>query len=76
MFDDDDADFRTTRSDPRLGIPMLTEHGMIFLEDYRLGFDRYNGFDGYNEEFMKTTVGPRLHPPIMLRGGTICCRRV
>jgi len=75
MFDERDADFWKTRSDPRLGIPMLTENGVIFLNEYRLQFDRYNGFDGNNDEFVNTTVGPRLRPPIMLRDGTICCTR-
>jgi hypothetical protein len=75
MFDERDADFWKTRSDPRLGIPMLTENGVIFLNEYRLQFDRYNGFDGYNDEFTNTTVGPRLLPPIMLKDGTICCTR-
>ena len=75
MFDDRDADFWKTRSDPRLGMPMLTENGIIFLDEYRLGFDRYNGFDEYNEEFKNTTVGPRLRPPVMLRDGSVSCVR-
>ncbi len=69
MFDERDADFRKARSEPRLGVPVLTEKGMIFLSECRFGFDQYN------VEFMKTTVGPRLRPPIMLRDGSVSCVR-
>ena len=75
MFDDRDVDFRNVTSDSRLGVPLLTETGMIFLDDCHLAFDRYNGFDSNNEEFLATTVGPRLRPPVMLANGTIRCDR-
>jgi hypothetical protein len=70
MFDDCDLDFKTVSSESRIGIPILTEKGMIFLSECRFGFDQYN------LEFTNTTVGPRLIPPIMLADGSICCMKV
>ena len=67
MFDDRDPDFRNVRSESRLGVPVCTDQGMIFLSECRFAFDKYN------IEFMNTTVGPRLCPPIMLADGTIRC---
>ena len=75
MFDDHDVDFRKVGSDSRLGVPFLSEEGMIFLDDCLLTFDRYNGFDSNNEEFAATTVGPRLRPPVMLTDRSIRCVR-
>lgn len=75
MFDDSDVDFQKVSSDSRLGVPLLTELGMIFIDDCLLAFDRYNGFDCNNEDFVATTVGPRLRPPVMLANGSIRCER-
>ena len=71
MFDDRDPAFRRARADPRLGPPLLTRAGMVFLVEHRLAFDRYNAFDAHNTEFENTSVAPRLPPPVMLRDGTI-----
>jgi hypothetical protein len=67
MFDNHDPDFRKTRSDSRLGVPVLTEQGLIFLSEDRFAFDQYNA------EFMNTTVMPRLPPPVMCRDGFVRC---
>jgi hypothetical protein len=56
-------------ADPRLGPPVLTEHGVVFRAR-RLAFDRFAGFDARNDEFVSTSPEPRLGPPV-LRGGTV-----
>ena len=57
---------------PRLGPPVLTEHGVVFRAR-RLAFDHFAGFDARNAEFVSTSPEPRLGPPVMLRDGTIKC---
>jgi hypothetical protein len=56
-------------ADPRLGPPVLTEHGVVFRAR-RLAFDRFAGFDARNDEFARTPSEPRRPPPV-LRGGTV-----
>ncbi len=60
-------------ADPRLGPPVLTEHGVVFRVR-RLAFDRYAGFDARNDEFARTPSEPRRPPPV-LRGGTVAFPR-
>ncbi len=67
MFDDRDPAFRTTRSESRLGVPVCTEHGMIFLSEDRFGFDQYNA------EFVGTGAMPRLSPPAMFADCWVRC---
>jgi hypothetical protein len=65
MIDARDPAFRTVTSHPRLGPPMLTEHGVVFLDDLRITFDRYAAFDARNPEFARTPAQPHLqsrHP--------------
>jgi hypothetical protein len=50
---------------------VLTPHGVVFRDDLRLAFDRYNAFDARNEDFASTPSEPRRPPPVMLRDGTI-----
>jgi hypothetical protein len=71
MFDALDAAFCAVTSQPSRGPPVLTEHGVVFRDDLRLAFDRYNAFDARNPEFARTTSAPCLRPPVMLRDGTI-----
>jgi hypothetical protein len=56
-------------TDPRLGPPVLTEHGVVFRA-HRLDFDRYAGFDARNDEFASIPSEPRRPPPV-LRGGFV-----
>ncbi len=56
-------------ADPRLGPPVLTEHGVVFRAR-RLAFDRFAGFDARNAEFVSTPSEPRRPPPV-LRGGSV-----
>jgi hypothetical protein len=56
-------------ADPRLGPPVLTEHGVVFRAR-RLAFDRYADFDARNAEFVSTPSEPRRPPPV-IRGGTV-----
>ena len=69
MFDDRDVDFHRTRAEPRLGVPVLTAKGMIFLSEDRFGFDEYN------TEFMSIGAMPRLPPPAMFADGFVRCLR-
>ena len=71
MFDARDAAFCAVTSHPRRGPPELTEHGVVFRDDLRLAFDRYDAFDARNPEFASTPSEPRRPPPVMLRDGTI-----
>jgi hypothetical protein len=57
-------------ADPRLGPPVLTEHGVVFRAR-RPAFDRFTGFDARNAEFVSTPPEPRLGPPVMLRDGSV-----
>ncbi len=57
-------------ADPRLGLPVLTEHGVVFRAR-RLAFDRYAGFDARNDEFASTSSEPRRPPPVLRRDGTV-----
>jgi hypothetical protein len=56
-------------ADPRLGPPVLTEHGVVFRAR-RLAFDRFAGFDARKAEFVSTPSEPRRPPPV-LRGGSV-----
>jgi hypothetical protein len=67
MFDNRDPDFRKSRSEPRLGVPVLTDRDMIFLSEDRFPFDEYNA------EFVNTTAESRLLPPVMLPDWSIRC---
>ena len=71
MFDARDAAFCAVTSHPRRGPPVLTPHGVVFRDDLRLAFDRYDAFDARNPEFASTPSEPRRPPPVMLRDGTI-----
>ena len=70
MFDDRDAEFSRTRGESRLGPPVLTEAGIVFLSGDPFPFEV---FDENNAEFVRTTVMPRLPPPVMLRDGSVRC---
>lgn len=69
MFDYRDADFAKTHAEPRLGTPVCTPHGVIFLSECRFAFDEYN------VEFTNTPVTSSLAPPVMLANGLIRCTR-
>ena len=58
-------------SHPRLGPPLLTHNRIVFLDDLRITFGRYDAFDANNHEFTRTTAHPRLPPPILLTIGTV-----
>jgi hypothetical protein len=62
-------------SHPRRGPPELTPLGVVFRDDLRLAFDRYDAFDARNEDFASTPSEPRRPPPVMLRDGTIAFPR-
>jgi hypothetical protein len=49
-------------ADPRLGPPVLTEHGVVFL---------LRTFDARNPEFASTSSEPRRPPPVLRRDGTV-----
>jgi hypothetical protein len=57
-------------ADPRLGPPVLTEHGVVFRARL-LAFDSYAGFDARNAEFASTSSEPRRPPPVLRRDGTV-----
>ena len=58
-------------SHPRLGPPLLTHNRIVFLDDLRITFGRYDAFDLNNREFTRTTAQPRLRPPTLLTNGTV-----
>ena len=58
-------------SHPRLGPPLLTHNRIVFLDDLRITFGRYDAFDVNNREFTRTTAQPRLRPPTLLTNGTV-----
>jgi hypothetical protein len=64
MFDYHDADFAKTDADPRLGRPVCTPDGVIFL---------IPSFDQYNVEFTNTRVTSSLAPPVMVGHGSWRC---
>ena len=66
MFDYRDADFAKTDADPRLGRPVCTPDGVIFL---------IPSFDQYNVEFTNTRVASSLAPPVMLANRVVQCTR-
>lgn len=66
MFDYQDADFTKTDAEARLGPPVCTPHGVIFL---------IPSFDQYNVEFTRTPVTSSLAPPVMLANRAIRCTR-
>jgi hypothetical protein len=74
MFDDRDAAFCAVTSHPRRGPPELTPNGVVFRDDQRISFGRYDAFDARNPEFASTPSEPPLRPPVMLRDGTIAFR--
>ena len=70
MFDARDAAFCAVTSHPRRGPPVLTEHGVLFRDDLRIAFGRFDAFDARNDEFASTPSEPRLPPPV-LRAGAV-----
>ncbi len=58
-------------SHPRLGPPLLTHNRIVFLDDLRITFGRYDAFDVNNREFTRTTAQPHLRPPTLLTNGTV-----
>jgi len=75
MFDPRDAEFFAVTSHPRRGPPLLTPHGVVFRDDLRISFGRFDAFDARNPEFAATPAAPPLRPPRMLPDGTISCTR-
>jgi hypothetical protein len=75
MFDTRDPLFRAVNSHPHRGPPLLIQGRVVFLDDLRISFGRYDAFDARNPEFAATPAAPPLHPPRMLPDGTISCTR-
>lgn len=71
MFDNIDADFRKTGAESRLGVPVLVDGRMSFLNKDLFGFDEW--FDEHNAEFVRTSAVPRLPPPAMFADGCVRC---
>jgi len=70
MFDARDAEFCAVTSHPRRGPPVLTPHDVVFRDDLRIAFGRFDAFDARNPAFAATTAAPRLPPPV-LRAGAV-----
>jgi len=66
MFDYRDADFTKTDAEARLGPPVCTPDGVIFL---------IPSFDEHNVEFTNTRVTSSLAPPVMLANRVVRCTR-
>jgi hypothetical protein len=66
MFDYRDADFAKTEAEARLGPPVCTPHGVIFL---------IPSFDEHNVEFTNTRVTSSLALPVMLANRVVRCTR-
>ncbi len=75
MFDARDSAFCAVTSHPRRGPPVLTQGRVVFRDDLRISFGRFDAFDARNPEFASTTAAPPLRPPVMLRDGTIAFPR-
>jgi hypothetical protein len=69
MYDYRDVDFWKTDAEPRLGAPVCTPKGIIFVSERRFAFDRYN------VEFTNTPAMSSLAAPVMLADGSVRCIR-